>query len=146
MVKETGMNTYGAVVIALGVVLTFVSPAWAQRTEPPPAFDPTLLGTTLYAGPLEGAGHWRCNVLNAGSTPLIVSVEIRNPAGTELAVDPDSQNCDEPVLPGHVCHGPDFGAEGLFYCAVRFFGSPASVRATLQLTNTDGISLSAEAR
>src|SRR6266542_4499459 len=92
MVKETGMNTYGAVVIALGVVLTFVSPAWAQRTEPPPAFDPPLLGPTLYAGPLGGAGHWRCNVLNAGSTPLIVSVEIRNPAGTELAVDPDSQN------------------------------------------------------
>jgi hypothetical protein len=50
------------------------------------------------------------------------------------------------VLPGHVCRGPRFGTPGTFYCTVRFFGVPSAVRATLQLRNSDGHSLSAEAR
>jgi len=141
------VRTAAVVLASLGLTLTLGDgPASAQRTEPGPGLGVRGFISTLVAGPLEGGGFWQCNVLNLGNHPLQVTVELRDSQGDEHPVDPDSQTCDEPVLPGHVCHGPRFGTQGKFYCAVRFLGVPSAVRATLQLTNTDGHSLSAEAR
>jgi hypothetical protein len=133
------------------LMLSVVAPALAQRTDPPDAPPqigrvrlPTTLVTPLLSTDDFHGGTWLCSALNVGDEPLGVTIRAFRELGQE--VEFEDHTCTLP--PGTSCSR--FWKTGIagHYCKVTLLGNKNSIRAGLQVTDTndDGFSLFAEAR
>jgi hypothetical protein len=133
------------------LILSVVAPALAQRTDPPdtpPQIGrfrlPTALVTPVLSTDQFHGGTWICSALNVGDEPLNITMRAFRELGQEVAFE--DHTCE--LEPGKACSRLWTTGIAGHYCKVTLFGSKNSIRAGLQVTDTndDGFSLFAEAR
>jgi hypothetical protein len=131
-------------VAGFALVALLSTPAFAQRSGPPGPVELNL-GTTLATPPLSGF-FFICQVVNVGSTAVLVGVKIFDNSGTQISIsgdgsDPAACTAVQQLQPRHACRvgSNDFVFRFSSYCEITVVGNAEAVRGSLADDNGNAI-------
>ncbi len=129
---------------AFALVALLSTPTFAQRSRPPEPIE-LHLGTTLATPPLSGF-FFTCQVVNVGSTAVLVGVKIFDNTGTQISIpgdgsDPAVCTAVQQLQPRHACRvgANDFEFRFASYCTITVVGSVDAVRGSLTDDNGNAV-------